>query len=77
MVDVLGIDPLNPRWRRRASDSGATTALGALVDTFLTMRSQARADKDWAAADDIRGRLSAAGITIEDTPSGAKWSIHG
>ena len=42
---------------------------------MLEDRATARADKDWARADAIRDRIKAAGIEIEDTPSGPKWSI--
>ena len=35
----------------------------------------ARANKDFAAADAIRDQIKAAGIEIEDTPSGPKWSV--
>lgn len=60
-----------------ASASGAATALDALVQTMITQRAQARADKDWAAADRIRDAIAAAGITLEDTPAGTHWSIDG
>ena len=56
----------------------ALSALGALVDDQLAARQQARADKDWARADAIRDHLAAAGIVIEDRPSGPVWSLsHG
>jgi cysteinyl-tRNA synthetase len=60
-----------------ASASSAATALDALVQTMITQRAQARADKDWAAADRIRDAIAAAGITLEDTPAGTHWSIDG
>jgi cysteinyl-tRNA synthetase len=44
---------------------------------MITQRAQARADKDWAAADRIRDAIAAAGITLEDTPAGTHWSIDG
>ena len=37
---------------------------------------QARADKDFATADAIRDRIKAAGVEIEDTPTGPKWSVE-
>ena len=54
-----------------------TTALDALVQAMITQRAQARADKDWPAADRIRDAIAAAGITLEDTPDGTHWSIDG
>ena len=72
MVNILGINPLAQQWT-----SGATTALDALVQAMIAQRAQARADKDWPAADRIRDAIAAAGITLEDTPDGTHWSIDG
>jgi cysteinyl-tRNA synthetase len=44
-------------------------AIGALID----LRASARAEKDWAKADQIRNGLAAIGIVLEDTPDGARW----
>lgn len=73
MMAVLGLDDA------AGSTVGAATAsaLDALVQTMITQRAQARADKDWAAADRIRDAIAAAGITLEDTPAGTHWSIDG
>ncbi len=47
----------------------------ALVDELLAERAQARARKDFAAADAVRARLLAAGIAVEDTPDGPVWTL--
>jgi len=73
MLAVLGLDASEPA---AASGGGAETALDALVRTMIDQRAQARADKDWAAADRIRDAIAAAGITLEDTPAGTHWSIE-
>ncbi|MDO5502278.1 MAG: cysteine--tRNA ligase [Actinomycetia bacterium] len=77
MTDVLGVNPLDPAWAGTAAAGGpdATRALDALIQGRLQARQQARADKDFAAADGIRDELTAAGIAIEDTPSGPRWSL--
>ena len=41
----------------------------------LISEAEARAAKDWAAADAIRDSLTAAGIVIEDSAEGARWSL--
>ena len=46
---------------------------GIAFDALLEERQQARADKDWARADQIRDELTASGIEIVDTPAGARW----
>jgi cysteinyl-tRNA synthetase len=45
------------------------------VAGLLEQRAAARAAKDFATADAIRDQLKAAGIELEDTPSGPQWSI--
>ena len=74
MSEVLGINPLSSGWSV-ATDEPAMIALTALVERLLDDREIARQGRDYAAADRIRDELVAAGITIEDTPSGAHWSF--
>jgi cysteinyl-tRNA synthetase len=45
-----------------------------LVPVLLEQRQAARTRRDYAAADAIRDRLAELGLTIEDTPSGPRWS---
>ncbi|PKQ26903.1 MAG: cysteine--tRNA ligase [Actinobacteria bacterium HGW-Actinobacteria-4] len=75
MLDVLGLDPACEQWKGEAQASAALTALDSLVQADIEARAQARAAKDWQAADAIRDRLSAAGIVIEDSADGARWSL--
>ncbi|MBR5950004.1 MAG: cysteine--tRNA ligase, partial [Actinomycetaceae bacterium] len=81
MLDVLGLDPLAEPWRSgraggaQGGASAERKALDALVPSLLEARAEARANKDWAAADAIRDQLSAAGITVEDSAQGARWSL--
>lgn len=61
-----------------AGDSaGAAAALDVLVTAELERRAQARAEKDWATADEVRDRLTAAGIEVTDTADGATWELKG
>ena len=73
MAHVLGFDPLE--WEDGGEASGEDAALDALVQAELERRTQARAEKDFATADAVRDRLTAAGITITDTPDGPTWSL--
>jgi cysteinyl-tRNA synthetase len=78
MLDVLGLHPEDPAF---AGDGGAqdqqlTAAVDSLVRTLLEQRAEARATKDFSTADAIRDRIKAAGIEIEDTPTGPKWSLE-
>lgn len=76
MTNVLGINPLSATWQQ-AGDQAAQAVLAPLVDRLLGHREQARTSRDFATADQIRDDLQAAGITIDDTPTGAHWSIDG
>ena len=77
MTQVLGVNPLDPQWNSSitAHDGDAMGALQVLVEAQLAARQAARAARDFAAADEIRDRLTAAGIAIDDTPSGPQWSL--
>ncbi len=74
MTDVLGINPLLAPWNA-AQSAESTPALARLVERLLADREDARAAKDFAAADRIRDELAGAGIQLEDTPTGTQWSI--
>ncbi len=75
MTGVLGLDPLAEQWRSAATSDGASRALGSLVEGLLAERTEARAGRDFTAADAVRDRLKSAGITVEDTPDGSLWTV--
>ncbi len=74
MVEVLGINPLSPQWRAESSEP-TEQALKSLVESLIADRNSARQTKDFSTADRIRDELSAAGISVEDTPTGSHWSL--
>ena len=43
------------------------------IETMIAGRQQARKDKNFALADEIRGKLLEKGIVLEDTREGVKW----
>ncbi|MET7299702.1 cysteine--tRNA ligase [Embleya sp. NPDC005575] len=79
MLGVLGMDPLSEQWTAGAS-AGRSDELRGVVDHLvklaLQQREAARARKDYAAADAVRDSLTAAGIVVEDTPNGPRWTLH-
>lgn len=78
MLDVLGLNPRADEWAGSGSGTAVDateSALDALITTFITQRSDARANRDFAASDAIRDTLQAAGITLEDTSTGTRWSL--
>ena len=88
MLDLLGVDPLSDQWKATtrgetgatagtngSGSNGAMDALDNLVTGILNERAQARADKDWTRADQLRDTLTEAGITVEDGKDGATWHL--
>ena len=70
MTDILGI--LEDRWsgeKGAASDKDYSN----LMDMILEIRQECRNQKQYALADMIRDKLSDLGITVEDSPQGARW----
>jgi len=75
MLDVLGLNPADEAWAGGGTDDRLTDVVDALVKGLLAERTAAREARDWARADAIRDQIKAAGIEVEDTPTGPKWSV--
>ncbi|MET9631686.1 cysteine--tRNA ligase [Lentzea sp. NPDC006480] len=76
MADILGVDPLSPKWNDQSSaDLGMRQALTTLVDRLLVERQEARKSRDFARSDALRDQLFEAGIAVEDTPDGPQWTL--
>jgi len=54
---------------------GAGRGGDAVLDRLLAMRLDARKAKDFAKSDAIRNLLTEAGVVLEDTPQGPRWSV--
>jgi cysteinyl-tRNA synthetase len=75
MLDVLGLRADSPVWARGAADLAPT--LDGVMQLVLAQRAEARARKDFVTSDAIRDTLAGLGITVEDTPDGARWTREG
>jgi len=78
MLEVLGLDPFEAHWSaggKSGTEERLTAAVSSLVGALLERRTAARAAKDFATADAIRDQLKGAGIELEDTPQGPKWTL--
>ncbi|EAW39529.1 cysteinyl-tRNA synthetase [marine gamma proteobacterium HTCC2080] len=69
LMGLLGSDP--EQWFTESSSSAALTPED--IEQRLAARLEARARKDFAAADAVRDELQAAGIELEDSPKGTTW----
>ena len=69
LFDILGM-------KDEASASGSNyETFSKAVDLLLSIRQQAKANKDWATSDKIRNELTAMGFEIKDTKDGAEWKL--
>jgi cysteinyl-tRNA synthetase len=75
MLGVLGLDPAAPPWVTSTGGGDLHAVVDKLVALTLEQRQAARARKDYQAADEIRDGLRAAGIVVEDTPHGPRWTV--
>jgi cysteinyl-tRNA synthetase len=46
------------------------------IERLVAERTQARLDKNWPRADEIRAELDALGVQVTDTPSGPTWQLR-
>ena len=70
--DVMGLIQEDPEeWF--AGQSGADVLSADAIEALLQEREEARARRDFAAADAIRDQLGAAGVSIEDGAEGTRW----
>jgi len=72
LAGVMGLLQADPdAWFEGGADEG----LKAKVEALLVDRQTARAAKDFATADKIRGELDALGVVVMDGPQGATWRM--
>jgi cysteinyl-tRNA synthetase len=58
-------------WANQTLDESLET----LVNGLLVLRTQARLDKNWSLADELRDGFSNVGIVVKDTPAGVRWEL--
>ncbi len=64
VFDVLGLK----------EESNQTDDMGQLLDFIISLRSEAKANKDYATSDKIRIGLNALGIQLKDNKEGTTWN---
>ena len=69
MTEVLGF---NIEQHREIDAEFAAT-----VESLIEQRRQARAEKNFSRADELREELTKLGVTIEDTANATTWSLNG
>jgi cysteinyl-tRNA synthetase len=72
--DVIGLLQADPEeWFAGTAGGERVSMPASEIERLIALRNDARARRDFAAADAIRDELSAAGIAIEDGASGTRW----
>jgi cysteinyl-tRNA synthetase len=61
--------------QRRSTDD-LTPQETAAIERLIAERTQARKEKNWPRADEIRDELDALGVQVTDTPSGPTWQLR-
>ena len=69
MLAVLGLEP-------PSQANPAHTALEHVMPLIIEQRAAARSSGDYPTADRIRDALAAAGVQLDDSPSGTEWSLQ-
>jgi cysteinyl-tRNA synthetase len=67
---ILGI------FYKAGTDSRPNGIDEAQIEENIARRTQAKKDKNWALADQIRDELKNKGVIIEDTPQGVRWRFE-
>jgi cysteinyl-tRNA synthetase len=70
LAAVLGLRLAAPGQDQR----GAPAA--PFIDLWVELRSELRAVKQWALADEVRNRLAGLGVIVEDTREGSSWRFE-
>lgn len=71
MLDVLGLAP-----EPSEQPNPEHQALDKVIQTLIAERNQAREEKNYQRADQIRDQLLAIGIELADSSSGTHWSLN-
>jgi cysteinyl-tRNA synthetase len=69
VFEILGLK------EEQSANSGDNEVLSGTVELLITLRKEAKTNKDWGTADKIRNELDAIGIELKDTKDGVDWSL--
>jgi len=73
----LRLGDLDPRdVDRRRSVSDLDPAEVEQIERLIADRTQARKERDWSRADEIRAELEKLGVQVTDTPTGPTWELR-
>jgi cysteinyl-tRNA synthetase len=73
LADILGILQQSPNDFLQAGGVGGEHNDVAEIEALIKARNDARASKNWAAADAARDGLNTLGVVLEDGANGTTW----
>jgi cysteinyl-tRNA synthetase len=59
-----------------AEESNMAIIDTATIENLIAQRTQAKKEKNWVLADQIRDELKQKGVVLEDTPQGVRWRVE-
>ena len=71
---LADLDPAEVDQRRTPSDLAPEEV--AAIERLIAERTQARKEKNWPRADEIRAELDALGVQVTDTATGPTWQLR-
>lgn len=71
LANILGLLTMDPQTYLQQATGETIDA--AQIEQLIRAREQARLDKDFAKADELRKQLTDMGVTLEDSAQGTKW----
>jgi cysteinyl-tRNA synthetase len=71
---LADLDPAEVDQRRTAADLSPEEL--AAIERLIVERTQARKEKNWPRADEIRAELDALGVQVTDTATGPTWQLR-
>jgi cysteinyl-tRNA synthetase len=73
-LGLATLDPAELEGRRAVED--LSQAEGHAIEQLVAARTQARQERDWPRADQIRAQLDDLGVQVTDTPEGPTWQLR-
>jgi cysteinyl-tRNA synthetase len=68
VFDIMGL-------RTETENSKSNNVLKQVMNLVLDIRAKAKSEKNFLLSDDIRNKLTDAGVTVKDGKEGASWNI--
>jgi cysteinyl-tRNA synthetase len=69
LFEIMGL-------QEEKSEPRSDELLGKVIHVLMQLRTEAKANRDFATSDKIRNGLNEAGIEVKDTKDGFEWSVR-